>query len=231
VLAAVAFCPHPPLLVPEVAAGAAQETAPLRAAALDALRRVLAVERDVLVVIGPGQPWSGAGGVGSFRNFGIAVDVPIGVAADVDAAPRLALPLAVGAWLLEQVPAPAGPVETVTVDAASASEIGTALASRRERVVLLAMADGSARRSDKAPGHFDPAAAAFDAGLESALAAGDPGALAAVSSEAADAQLATGWPVWQAVAAAAAGADWRATLLYADAPYGVGYAVATWQRA
>jgi hypothetical protein len=42
------------------------------------------------------------------------------------------------------------------------------------------MGDGSARRSEKAPGHLDPAAAPFDAAVAAALAAGDTTALAAL---------------------------------------------------
>lgn len=53
---------------------------------------------------------------------------------------------------------------------------------------VLVMANGSARRSEKAPGHLDPRAAEFDAQLEALLAAGDLAGLAGVAE--ADAELA-----------------------------------------
>ena len=51
---AITFCPSPPLLVPELAAGAAAELDPLRAACREAVRRLLATRPDEVVVIGTG---------------------------------------------------------------------------------------------------------------------------------------------------------------------------------
>lgn len=45
---------------------------------------------------------------------------------------------------------------------------------------VLVVANGSARRSEKAPGHLDERAAAYDSELEKALRAGDVGALRSV---------------------------------------------------
>ncbi len=53
-LVAAAVCPCPPLLVPEVAAGAAPELDPARAACLDAVGVLAASRPDLLVVVGPG---------------------------------------------------------------------------------------------------------------------------------------------------------------------------------
>jgi hypothetical protein len=93
---------------------------------------------------------------------------------------------------------------------------------------LLVVADGSAKRTLKAPGGFDPRAAAFDAGVVAALGAADSAALAALDDELADELWVAGTAAWSAVAALPG--DWRAEVLYADAPHGVGYAVATWAR-
>ena len=49
---------------------------------------------------------------------------------------------------------------------------------------LLVMADGSACRGDKAPGHLHPAALPFDDGIEAALRTGDAKALATAGSRA-----------------------------------------------
>ena len=82
-LAAAAVCPCPPLLVPEVAAGAAHETDDARAACYDALALLAAARPDRLVVVGPAAPGAcGAypqGSPGSFRGFGVERLKPIGV--------------------------------------------------------------------------------------------------------------------------------------------------------
>src|SRR4029078_9959299 len=73
VVSAIAFCPSPPLLVPELAAGAGGELGPLRAACREAVRRLLAAGPDQVIVIGTG---SGGGRVppgttGSLGRFGV----------------------------------------------------------------------------------------------------------------------------------------------------------------
>lgn len=78
-LVAAAVCPCPPLLVPEVAAGAAPELDTARAACLDAVGVLAASRPDLLVVVGPGAGRSyPSGGHGSFRGFGVALDVTLG---------------------------------------------------------------------------------------------------------------------------------------------------------
>jgi hypothetical protein len=95
-------------------------------------------------------------------------------------------------------------------------------------VALLAIGDGSARRAVKAPGALDEAAAGFDAGVCAALRTGDPAGLAALDPAEGERLLAAGTPTWRAVGAALRGAQFRATLHYDDAPFGVGYLVADW---
>jgi hypothetical protein len=94
---------------------------------------------------------------------------------------------------------------------------------------VLVMGDGSARRSLKGPGYLDPRAQPFDEAVVNALANGSPRLLADVDLELAGQLLAAGAPVWKA-AADFVGLDsgWRAEVLYADAPYGVMYMVASW---
>jgi hypothetical protein len=55
VLVAGAVCPHPPLLVPELAGGAAPELDALRAACDEAVRRLLAARPDLVVVVGAAE--------------------------------------------------------------------------------------------------------------------------------------------------------------------------------
>ena len=117
----------------------------------------------------------------------------------------------------------ASPADCVGVGRAAAGGHGAA---------LLIMGDGSARRGLKAPGYEDSRAAPFDESVAAALAKADRDALRNLDPALAEDLMATGRGPWQALAAAADdGRDLRGDLLYADAPYGVGYFVATWTPA
>ncbi|WP_399084860.1 class III extradiol dioxygenase subunit B-like domain-containing protein [Streptomyces sp. BBFR2] len=235
-LVAAALCPCPPLLVPEVAAGAAGELDPLRAACREAVGALAAARPDRLVVVGPadraGQGPYPQGATGSFRGFGVDLDVALGAAPHP---PERPLPpsLAVGAWLLAHAAPVDAPVTGLGVDTALAPEdcleAGRELAASAPRVALLVMGDGSACRTVKAPGYFDPRAADHDAALARALGAADTEALAALDPEEAASLQVTGRAPWQLLTGAArAGTPLRGTLRYDEAPYGVGYFVASW---
>ena len=92
----------------------------------------------------------------------------------------------------------------------------------------LVVGDGTAKRTLKAPGHLDERAEGFDAAVVAALAAGDPAALGALDPVLAGDLWVAGLAAWAAAATLAG--PWTADVLYADAPYGVGYAVAVWSR-
>ncbi|MFC4329026.1 class III extradiol dioxygenase subunit B-like domain-containing protein [Streptomyces andamanensis] len=244
-LVAAAVCPCPPLLVPAVAQGAAPELAAARAACTDALGVLAAARPDLLVVVGPaGQSGRGPhpeGARGSFRGFGVDLDVRLGPdrgegtgEGTGTGAPERALPpsLAVGAWLLERTGWSDCPVEGLGVGEPLAPErcvaAGRDLAARSARVALLVMGDGSACRSLKAPGYLDERAEPFDAAAARALGAADVQALASLDAEMAYALKVSGRAPWQVLAGAAQGAGLAGTLLYDEAPYGVGYFVAAW---
>ncbi|PWW23347.1 hypothetical protein JD79_02521 [Geodermatophilus normandii] len=223
--ASVAFCPCPPLLLPEVAGRAAADTAALRAACAAAVDALVAGRPDAVVLVGPGargryRPGDG----GDFRGFGVDLAVPLDGAARPDGR-RLPLSLTVGAWLLDRA-GYAGP----RVGAAP-EEVAAAVADLPGRTGLLVMGDGSARRSEKAPGHLDPAAGPFDAAVAAALARGDAAALAALDPAEGERLLAAGVPAWRAAGALLAGRDVDAALLLDAAPFGVGYLVASWTAA
>ncbi|MFG2575621.1 class III extradiol dioxygenase subunit B-like domain-containing protein [Streptomyces sp. NPDC048481] len=78
-LVAASVCPCPPLLVPEVASGAAPELDAARTACSDALAVLAAARPDRLVVVGPaekaGRGSHPEGARGSFRAFGVDVGV------------------------------------------------------------------------------------------------------------------------------------------------------------
>lgn len=98
---------------------------------------------------------------------------------------------------------------------------------------LLVMGDGSACRGIKSPGYHDPRAEPFDAAVAAALGTADLDRLLAVDPVEAGELRAEGRAPWQVLAgaAAASGTGWRADLLYDQAPYGVGYFVASWTPA
>jgi hypothetical protein len=166
-LVAAAVCPCPPLLVPAVAAGAAPELDAARKACADALGVLAAARPDRLVVVGPADA-SEAGrrpeGVrGSFRGFGVDLEVRLGRGGTPQAAARTLPPsLAVAAWLLEHSGRPDAPVEALGVDETQSPEqclaVGRELAAAPGRTALLVMGDASACRSVKAPGYLDPRA-------------------------------------------------------------------------
>ncbi|MFI2436386.1 class III extradiol dioxygenase subunit B-like domain-containing protein [Streptomyces sp. NPDC018693] len=235
-LVAAAVCPCPPLLVPEVAAGAAPELDPARAACVDALGVLAAARPDRLVIVGPAEEDRRGvypeGTWGSFRGFGVNLDVRLGRAAPAASEHRLPPSLAVAAWLLERTGWSDAPIEGLGVGEPLAAErcieVGRDIAARAERVALLVMGDASACRTLKAPGYLDERAAPFDASVARALVEADIAALKALDTELARELKASGRAPWQILAGAAEQADLTGALLYEDAPYGVGYLVATW---
>ncbi|MFH9691491.1 class III extradiol dioxygenase subunit B-like domain-containing protein [Streptomyces sp. NPDC017413] len=237
-LVAAAVCPCPPLLVPEVAAGAAPELDAARDACLDAVGVLAASRPDLLVVVGPGDVRSAgphpAAARGSFRGVGVDLDVTLGDTPRDAAAPDRPLPqsLTVGAWLLSRARWTTAPVEGFAVAESEATPecaaAGHSLARRAERVALLVMGDGSACRTLKAPGYLDERAAAFDARATEALGSADLHALAALDATVARELKAAGRAPWQLLGGAARSAGLAGRLLYEDAPYGVGYTVAAW---
>ncbi len=220
---AVAFCPHPPLLLPELEGRAAPETDRVRVACGEALQTLLGLRPDVVLVVGEGPAGVryGPGDAGDLRPWGGSGRQPF---AGRSRPGGRALPLAhiVGAWLLDQA-GHDGMRLGVAPD-----DLTEALSDLPGPVGILAMGDGSARRTAKAPGALDPAAAAFDTGVADALRDGDPAALAALDAGEGRRQLAAGAGTWTAVGAALSGRGVTARLLLDDAPFGVGYLVADW---
>jgi hypothetical protein len=223
VLTAAAVCPHPPLLVPEVASGAAPELDRLRAACAEAVRRLVAAS-DAIVVVGSGPVTRdfGPDAAGSLRPYG--VDVTVG-----DGPAVLPLALTIGRWLLGTRPAghravaPDAPAE-------SCARLGAELGALAGRIGLLVMGDGSACRTERAPGYLDERAVGFDTGVARALAEADSEALAGLDPALAADLLAAGRAPWQVLAGAAREGRFAGELLADEAPYGVGYLVASWVR-
>jgi hypothetical protein len=129
------------------------------------------------------------------------------------------------AWLLEDGPA------RVAGGSPVAERVGAHLLGAGRAATgggLLVIANGSATRTEKAPGHFDERAETFDKSLGQALRTGDSAALAHVDEALAQ-------ELWADVGAFRslgsdidlAGAEVHVD--YDDAPYGVQYWVVRWQ--
>ncbi|GAA3949214.1 class III extradiol dioxygenase subunit B-like domain-containing protein [Actinomadura viridis] len=235
-----AVCPHPPLLVPELAGAAAPELDGLRAACGRAVRGALAAVqagRNGIVIVVGGGPDTRAHGpeaAGTLRPYGLDRTFGTGDPEGPDALP---LSLTIGRWLLEEAAAPgaAARFQSVGEDAAPAEclRLGRELAGSAERVAFLVMGDGSACLSEKAPGYLDPRAEPYDEAVARALGDADTAALAGLDPGVSRELLAAGRPAWQVLAGAAGeagAAPFDAELLDHRAPYGVGYFVATWTR-
>ncbi|KWV30004.1 class III extradiol dioxygenase subunit B-like domain-containing protein [Micromonospora rifamycinica] len=239
-LVAAAVCPHPPLIVPELAGAAAPELADLRAACAAAVTALYAVGVRTVVLVGSGEhtaelepPYQG-----SFTPWGLPRTVRLGPG---EGAGGLPLSLLVGAWLVDRVGPPTptawrmvsvAPDEPVDRCAAVGAGLVEAGRAADEPWALLVLGDGSACHGPKAPGYDDPRAGAYDEGVARALAGADVDALLGLDPVVSAELKAAGRAAWQVLAGAVrtAGGDWHGELRHHTQPYGVGYLVASWTR-
>ncbi|SCE74492.1 hypothetical protein GA0070607_1053 [Micromonospora coriariae] len=234
-LVAAAVCPHPPLLVPEVAGAAAPELDDLRAACDTAVGRLFTASPDVVVLLGAGQATGPifAPATGSLQPWGVDLDVPL-IPGQPDRGAVLPLSLTVGAWLLarQDVRAPVAAVQVAgDAGAAELAALAESVAGSGARVALLVLGDGSACRGQKSPGYDDPRAEAYDQQVATALAETDVDVLLDLDPVVSAELKAAGRASWQVLAGAArsGGGRWRGELLHDSAPYGVAYFVASWE--
>jgi hypothetical protein len=211
VIIAAAVCPHPPVLVPELASGAASELDDVRSAALASVTALVDLEPDRIIVIGTGELAAPVDGSAGGTLAGHGVDIRAG-------GENLVLPLSltIGAWLLDQ----AGWYGARTYTTTSVPT--------DDRVALLVMAGGSARHSLTAPGYLDERAEVHDSAIGAALASGDTDALASLDVDLGDELLAPGARALAVLGEMTKGADVTARLRWDGAPFGVGYWVADW---
>lgn len=207
-LIAAAFCPHPPLLVPEatgVPGPGDAELARLRTACLHAVAALTAEAPDLIAVVGGASRTAEypPDAVASLTEFGIPVTLGPAVA-----------------WWGIATAAPQ----------AQCQALGEKIAALAPRVAVLAMGDGPGCRARGVPGAVDPAADQYDDQVAAALAEPDPGVLAALAPKAGDDLYAFGRTAWQVTAGAAGRDDFTAALGYAGVPFEVSYFVANWRR-
>jgi hypothetical protein len=214
VLVAAAVCPHPPVLVPSLAAGAATELDDVRNRCREALSALAGTVPELTYVVGiDGTPRA--------RSF-----LPWGVDERVEVPEPMPLSLLVGAWLT------AGTLRSFVVvdddmDAEDCAALGRELAGSADRVGMVVMGDGSPRHSEKAPGHLDPRAKGYDDEAAAAMRVADVETLGRLDPALARELMVAGRAPWQVLAGAASGRSWTAVSSLA-VPYGVGYHVAAW---
>ncbi len=223
-LVAAALCPAPPLLARELT-GADPVVPDLREACRAAVAAALASEPELVVVVGVAEI---AGSFDPAGRLDLAAFAPAlgGLPPQV---PTLPPALGLGGLLLD-LAGYRGPraLHAVTEDdpAGACAALGEQLAGQAGRVALLVLADGSARRTLKAPGYLDERSAPFDEEIARLLAGPDLTPLLAVDPDLARELMATGRPAWQVLAGAARGLRATTEIRYRDDPFGVAYLVA-----
>jgi len=242
VIVRAAVCPSPPLLARELT-GRTVILPDLRDACAAAVADLLAAAPDVVAVVGGGEEtatWDpedrldlSAYAAGYAPSPAGAVAGDGGGDGDGDGKPSLPLAVGLGALLLDDA-GYAGPRILQAVDESAPPDaclrLGRDLAAAAPRVALLAVGDGSARRSRSAPGYLDERAIPFDDAVQRAMREGDLAALARLDPDLARDLMATGRAAWQVLAGACdgafAGARPAAEIRYAADPFGVAYLVA-----
>ncbi len=226
-LSAISIVPSAPVLVPELASGAAAELADLTAAVQSAAQ--VLPSRWVAVGVGPQDAHVPSEAVGTFAGYG--ADVRVMFAPDRSAGPGPVREMPLCALIAGWLRGTANPEAAVEVRV-YADDLAPEVAVERGRTLreeldaapdpvgVLVVADGANTLTTAAPGGFDPDSVARQAQWDDALATGDVATLAGLSGV-------LGRVGYQ-VLAGLAGPDPKATELYRGAPYGVGYFVGTW---
>ncbi|MFT4044681.1 MAG: hypothetical protein QM673_16095 [Gordonia sp. (in: high G+C Gram-positive bacteria)] len=193
---------------------------------------------------------------GSFARFGI--DVPVGLdapeRADRDIAPPVAdsvapdcvapdsvapsvmpLSMLIAAWLRAQTGAVrVDPVliapDTPTAECLTAGrELRRRIEEAAEPVGVLVVGDGAIALTATAPGGgVRESAVAVQQHIVEAIAAADTRSVAELDVDQCRAEGVAGRAAWQVAAGLVADTPVRADVRYADAPFGVGYIVASW---
>jgi hypothetical protein len=194
VLISAAVCPHPPILVPELAGEAACELDGLRAACRTAISRLIGSDAQVVVVGGgPETRAFGSTGSGSLSGYGLAGTYG-------PDKPSMPLSLTIGRYLLAEFNPSA--FQSIAFDATPEEclALGRSLAAQADRVALLVMGDGPASRDEKAPGYLDVRAGPYDQEVARALRDADAAALGTLDPVLAQELQVAGRAAWQVLA-------------------------------
>ncbi|OBF97267.1 hypothetical protein A5790_01195 [Mycobacterium sp. 852002-51152_SCH6134967] len=226
-LSAIAIVPSAPVMVPELAGGAAPDLADLREAVFTAVAGL--PSRWVAVGVGPCDQVVGPDQAGTFAGYGVDVRVALSPGADGD---PVAMPLCalITGWVRGAArPEASAEVRVYSdghdIDAALAhgerlrAEIGEA----GDPVGVLVVADGANTLTPSAPGGFDPDSVPVQTALDDALAGGETAPLARLPASV------VGRVAFGVLAGLVGPGPRSAKELYRGAPYGVGYFTGLWQ--
>lgn len=220
----VVLCPHPPLLA-RALGGQQDPVAELRVACRDAVSELVSARPERVVVVGSTDesgPWDGL--TFDVRRFGTTQPRP-------DTVDSLPLSLGIGRTLLDECGWD-GPTELVGVGWDAPDEELVAAAGRLTdgsgATGVLLLGDGSACRSEKAPGYLDPRAFGYDDLVAAALASGDAVALRDLDPDVGRDLMVAGRSVFRLLGRIAEERPVTASLDYRDDPFGVSYFVARW---
>jgi hypothetical protein len=224
VLSAIAIIPSAPVMVPELAAKAAEELADMRQAVFTAASSL--PSRWIAVGVGAADAVLGPDRLGTFAGYGVDVRVTLSPGA-ADAPTEMPLCALIAGWVRGH----ANPEARAEVRVYSDDDDADATLARGRRlraeideaadsIGVLVVADGTHTLTPAAPGGFDPDSAAVQAALDDALAAGDAAALTRLPD------TIVGRVAYQVLAGM--GDPRSAKELYRGAPYGVGYFAGVW---
>ena len=229
-MSAIAIIPSAPVLVPELGGAASAELADLRAAVLAAA--ALLPPRWIGVGTGGADGVMDPSSVGTFAGFGADVRVALSPRAGESGQSPAGLPLCVliAGWVRGQARPEAGAQVRVyrgDHDADTAVARGRQLRAEIDRtpdpIGVLVVADGANTLTERAPGGYDPGAAAVQLALDDALADGDVAALTRLPGQI------LGRVAFAVLAGLTEPGPRTAKELYRGAPYGVGYFAGVWQ--
>ncbi|OBF83901.1 hypothetical protein A5791_25335 [Mycobacterium sp. 852002-51163_SCH5372311] len=229
-LSGIAIVPSAPVLVPELAGGAAAELADLTAAVTAAAG--LLPSGWVVVGTGRADEVVGPDRVGTFAGFGVDVRVHLGPQDPGPAQAPAELPLCalIGAWVRGRArPDASAQVRVYRSDheADAALALGRRLRAELDTssdpIGVLIVADGANTLTPAAPGGYQPGNADAQLALDDALASGDVAALTRLPGQI------LGRVAFQVLAGLAEPGPRTAKELHRGAPYGVGYFAGVWQ--
>jgi hypothetical protein len=227
VLSAIAIIPSAPVMVPELAATAAEELAELREAVFTAAGSL--PSRWIAVGVGAADAVLGPDVTGTFAGYGVDRRVTLSPRA-AEALRELPLCALIAGWVRGQAkPEARAEVRVYAAD----HDVNAALARGRrlrteiddavDPVGVLVVADGAPTLTPPAPGGYEPDSIPAQAALDNALAAGDAAALTRLPD------TIVGRVAYQVLAGLTEPAPRSANELYRGAPYGVGYFAGVWQ--
>jgi hypothetical protein len=225
VLSAIAIIPSAPVMVPELAADAANDLADLREAVVTAAASL--PPRWIAIGVGGADAVLGPDSVGTFAGYG--VDLRVMLSPDASGGPaELPLCALVAGWVRGTANPDARAEVLVyaadhSADAASARgrRLRAEIDAAADPIGVLVVADGAHTLTPPAPGGYDPDSIPVQAALDDALAAGDAAALTRLPD------TIVGRVAYQALAGLVEPRS--AKELYRGAPYGVGYFAGVWQ--